>query len=131
MDALPLASHCVCGSKQTCFVFPKGVFPMIRHNEIRDITPKLMTEVCNDVRIEPELLPLSREKCCRARPLNVQDLISLPMACGVVRRYEKTFVDVRIFNPLAPTHKSQPISACYKSQERVKKRAYEQKGTGS
>ena len=36
---------------------PKGGFPSIQHNEIRD----LLTEVCNDVCIEPELLPIDGE----------------------------------------------------------------------
>lgn len=40
---------------------PKGGFPSIRHNEIRDLTANLLTEVCNDVCIEPELLPIDGE----------------------------------------------------------------------
>ena len=34
---------------------------MIRHNEIRDITASLLTEVCPNVAIEPPLQPLSGE----------------------------------------------------------------------
>ena len=37
-------------------------------------------------------------------------------------RLEKTYFDVRVFNPLAPSNK---ISACFKKHEREKKRAYE------
>ena len=33
----------------------------MRHNEIRDVTANLLTEVCHDVRSEPELQPLSGE----------------------------------------------------------------------
>ncbi len=39
----------------------KGGFPSIRHNEIRDLTATLLTEVCHDVCIEPELQPVSSE----------------------------------------------------------------------
>ncbi len=39
----------------------KGGFPTIRHNEIRDLTADLLTEVCNDVRIEPDLQPITEE----------------------------------------------------------------------
>ena len=40
----------------------KGGFPSIRHNEIRDLTATLLTEVCNDVCIEPELQPVTDEE---------------------------------------------------------------------
>ena len=36
----------------------RGVFPQIRHNEIRDLTANLLTEVCNDVHIESDLQPV-------------------------------------------------------------------------
>ena len=41
---------------------PKGGFPSKHHNLIRDITANLMTEVCNEVAVEPLLQPLSGEK---------------------------------------------------------------------
>ena len=41
--------------------YAKGGFPSIRHNEIRDLTAALLTEVCHDVCIEPELHPISEE----------------------------------------------------------------------
>ena len=34
----------------------------MRHNKIRDLEAELMREVCNDVRVEPELLPLNNEQ---------------------------------------------------------------------
>ena len=37
----------------------KGGFPSITHNEIRDITATLLTEVCHDVCVEPDLQPVS------------------------------------------------------------------------
>ena len=40
---------------------------------------------------------------------------------------EKTYFDVRVFNPLAPSNKNITLSACYKKHEREKKRAYEQR----
>ena len=42
-------------------------------------------------------------------------------------RSEKTYFDVRIFNPHAPSNKNMAPSACYKKHEREKKRAYEQR----
>ena len=37
----------------------KGRFIKIRHNQVRDTTAKLLKFICNDVKIEPPLLPLS------------------------------------------------------------------------
>ena len=34
---------------------PKGGFPTIPHNQVRDLTAKLLTEVYHDVEIEPRL----------------------------------------------------------------------------
>ena len=39
----------------------KGDFPTLRHNELRDLTATLLTEVCHNVAIEPHLQPLSGE----------------------------------------------------------------------
>ena len=40
------------------FSSPCGGFPSIRHNEVRDLTAGLLSEVCYDVGIEPALQPL-------------------------------------------------------------------------
>ena len=39
----------------------RGGFSFLRHNEIRDLSVKLLTEVCPNVGIEHELQPLSGE----------------------------------------------------------------------
>ena len=33
----------------------------VRHNEIRDITANLLTEVCHDVQVEPDLQEVTSE----------------------------------------------------------------------
>ena len=59
-----LPSNSACGSFHTTeharFWLQEG-FPSIRHNKIQDLTAHLMTEVCKDVRIEPDLQPLTGE----------------------------------------------------------------------
>ena len=60
-----LPSHCVCGvrfSIDHAFTCPKGAFPIIRHNRIRDLLADLLTEVCPCVAVEPVLQPLSVEQ---------------------------------------------------------------------
>ena len=60
-----LSSKCACGasfSVEHTLSCAKGGFPLIRHNEIRDLTATLLTEVCNDVCTEPELQPVTDEE---------------------------------------------------------------------
>ena len=57
-------SHCVCGQHTTienALSCPRGGFPSIRHNEIRNITAELMSEVCHTVGTEPSLQPVTGE----------------------------------------------------------------------
>ena len=42
-------------------------------------------------------------------------------------RSERAFVDVRVFNPFAPSNAAISLSACYKKHENSKKRAYGQR----
>ena len=53
-----LPSHCAPGvSFDSCHALTcsKGGLTIARHNEIRDLTANLISEVCSDVEIEPKL----------------------------------------------------------------------------
>ena len=56
---------CVYGKPAFCvehaFTCPCGGFPSIRHNEVRDLTASLLSEVCSDVGAEPALQPVEGE----------------------------------------------------------------------
>ena len=70
-----LPSSCVCGKQFTvehALGYPCGGFPSIRHNELRDITAELLTEVCHSVGVEPVLQPLTGEQFSY-RSANVED----------------------------------------------------------
>ena len=116
---------CGCGVR---FSLPKGGFPSIRHNEIRDLKVNLLSEVCNDVCIERDLQPLTGEVLTGASS-NVQDGARLDIAANGVWGgwFERTYFDVRVFNPHAPSHRQTNLSTCYRRQESVKKRAYQQR----
>ena len=61
-------TSCVCGASFTvehALSCPKGGFPIIRHDEVRDLNANLMSEVCHDVRIEPDLQPITGEAFSR------------------------------------------------------------------
>ncbi len=98
----------------------RGGFPSIRHNEIRDLTATLLTEVCNNVCTEPELQPVSQE-ALRGASANRQD-----GANGFWGgTFERTYFDVRVFNHLAPSNRHTQLSSAYRKHERIKKRSYE------
>ena len=42
-------------------------------------------------------------------------------------RFEKTFLDVRVFNPHAPSNKNTSLDKCFWKHKLNKKRAYEQR----
>ena len=126
-----LPSKCDCGSNFTveyALSCAKGGFPSIRHNEIRDLTANLLTEVCNEVCIEPNLQPTTPDQLSGATA-NSQDGARLDISANGVwgGRFEKTFFDVRVFNPHAPSNRNQTPSTCYRKHEREKKRAYAQR----
>ena len=50
----------------------RGGFPSVRHNEVRDITADLLTEVCNGVGKEPTLQPVTEEQLTH-RMANCED----------------------------------------------------------
>ena len=57
-------SKCTCGQSFTvehALSCPMGGSPTIRHNEIRDLTANLMSEVCHDMCVEPSLQPVTGE----------------------------------------------------------------------
>ena len=59
-----LPSRCACGAifnLEHAFSCKKGGFIPLRHNELRDFAAQQLTEVCNDVKLEPQLKPLSGE----------------------------------------------------------------------
>ena len=104
-----------------------GGFPTIRHNELRDVTASLLTEVCHDVATEPHLQPLSGESMT-LRSAITDDGARLDIrARGFWAAAQDAYFDVRVFHPNAPSNCSGSISAAYKKHEDIKKRAYGQR----
>ena len=89
---------------------------------------QLLAEVCNDVRIEPDLQPVMPQQLSGATA-NAQYGARLDISANGVwgGRFEKTYFDVRVFNPHAPSNRNMTLSACFRKHEREKKRAYDQR----
>ena len=105
-----LPSHCVCGKFFTvehALSCPRGGFPSIRHNEIRDMTATLMSEVCHNVKIEPGLQPVTGEQF-EHRTANREDGARLDIVAQSFsgRDRQSAFFDVRVFNPYAPCYRN-------------------------
>ena len=118
-----------CGKTFTfdhAMVCHMGGFPTIRHNEVRDITASLLTEVCSNVATEPHLQPLS-EEAFRLASANTDDGAQLDIrARGFWRSCQDAYFDVRVFHPNTPSNSSRSLSAAYKKHEDEKKRTYGQ-----
>ena len=78
--------------------------------------------------VEPELQPLTGETLACATS-NPSDGARLDIAVNGFRgdRYEKSFLDVRVFNSHAPSNNKTSINSCYQKHENEKKKAYEQR----
>ena len=85
-----------------------------------------MTEVCHYVSIEPHLQPITGETF-PATTANTEDGARSDIAADGSwgGRFERTFFDVRVFNPYAPSNQTPTQSSCYRKHENIKKREYE------
>ena len=118
---------CNCGanfSVDHAMICHMGGFPTIRHNEIRDITASLLTEVCHNVATEPPLQPLTGE-LFSARSVNTSNHARPDIrARGFWNNHQDAFFDVRVFYPNAPSNRS---GDAYRRHEQAKKREYGQR----
>ena len=126
-----IPTNCPCGqafSVHHALSRPKGGYPSIRHNEIRDLTAHLLTEICSGVAIEPTLQPLSSEQLTRATA-NTQDGARLDIVANGFwgGTYERAFFDVRVFNPFAPSNRHPQMATAYRHHENLKKCHYERR----
>ena len=112
--------------QSTSLCLREGGFPSLRHNEVRDLTANLLSEVCNNVVTEPHLQPLSGETL-QYKTANRDDNARLDIAANGFwgGRFERSYFDVRIFNPSAPSN--QPLHSAYRRHDKEKRREYQQR----
>ena len=120
---------CTCGAKftvdhtMTCHM---GRFPTLHHNEIRDITATLLTEVCNNVATKPSLQPLSG-KSMTAHSANIEDGAHVDnRARGFWNMSQDAFFYVGVFYPNASSNSSTDLCSVYRKHEQAKKHEYGQ-----
>ena len=68
--------------------------------------------------IEPDLQPITGEVLTGATS-NAQNGARLDIAANGFwgGQFERTYFDVRVFNPHAPSHRQSGLPACYRKQE--------------
>ena len=68
-------THCAYGAQFSVeheLSCPKGGFTILRHNEVRDLTANILSEVCHNVCTEPSLQPLTSEQLTGASAIIMQ-----------------------------------------------------------
>ena len=104
-----------------------GGFTIQRQNELRDLTAQLLSEVCHDVVVEPDLQPLTGETFQYQCAITTDDARLDVRACGFWGdRSERAYFDVRIFNPLAKSYKTRQYPP-FSPRPRLKCRSYDQR----
>ena len=98
----------------------------MRHNEVRDITAKLLTEICKDVKVEPLLLELSGETLSRTSNHSKEARLDIS-ALGFWIPRQRVFFDVRVFDLNAQRYRNSDIKKCFQKNEEEKKRAYNER----
>ena len=93
---------CICGSNFSvdhAMICPKGGFPTIRHNEVRDLTANMLSEVCHNVTKEPLLQPVQGE-IFHHQSANREEHARLDISArGFWNRSQVAFFDIRVFLP--------------------------------
>ena len=122
-----MPQYCGCGKRNSIehtLDCKLGGYVHIRHNYIRDTEARIMREVAFDVSIEPGLEKVSKN--VRLAPgTKTEDNARLDVSArGIFSSHERTFFDVRITNPNAPSNRSLSIAAVYEKHEKEKMRAY-------
>ena len=80
----------------------KGGYTHMRHNELRYSFANFLSDVCHDVEIELYLQPLQGETFALKSTTSDDDARLDIKANGIWEsRFNKTYFDVKIFNPLA------------------------------
>ena len=126
---LRLPSTCACRAKfdvSHALSCKKGGFVLQRHNELRDLTANILSELCTDDSIEPSLNELTGETLIY-RSANTAADARLD-ARGVCTKGQRALFDIRVFDPLARRYQGQSLAQTYVSNEKENKQIYNQEG---
>ena len=88
-----------------------------------DLTAALLRDVAHDVHVEPHLQPVTGERFpLRSTITTEQARLDVVVSGLHGGRFERTFLDVRVFNPFAPSNRKPMIAGSYRKHEEEKRR---------
>ena len=122
-----VCKHCACGKKNSvnhALTCKKGGYVSFRHDVLVETEAELLREAkCRNVYTEPSLLPTSSQ--FHPKGTITADGARLDIvATGLYGKNEKTFMDVRITHPNAPSNMSTPVDKLLLKNEAEKKSKY-------
>ena len=124
-----IPKSCACGSKNdidhslSCL---KGGYSHMRHNAIRDAEISILNDVCADVKKEPDLIPVGDVEFNAGTTDKDKARLDIS-AVGVWRSHERTFFDVRIAHPHAPSYTNKSVKQVLQAAEHEKMRKYNER----
>ena len=121
------AQYCVCGKINDVdhtLICPRGGYVIMRHNRIRDLEGSILKDICKDVKLEPELMPLGN--CSNSTNTEERSRPDVS-AVGIWSPMERTFLDVKIVHLNSPSYRGRKPDAIYKEKENEKKSKYNQR----
>ena len=113
-------STCACGApfsishELSC---PKGGFVFHRHNDLRDITAKALSEVCHDVQVEPPLQALNGETPSLRSSITSDEARLDVRARSFWNEGQDAVFDMRISIPLRQVIKTFPFGHSFSSRK--------------
>ena len=122
-----VCKHCACGKNNSvdhALTCKKGGYVTFRHDILVETEAELLREAkCRNVYTEPSLLPTCPE--LHSKGTITADGARLDIvATGLYGKNEKTFMDVRITHPNAPSNLSIPVEKLLLKNEAEKKSKY-------
>ena len=104
-------------------VCKKGGFIIQRHNELRDLEADLLSMVCKDVEIEPQLQDVTGEELSSGSNLAKEARLDIH-ARGFWEKHQSAFFDIRVCHSNAESYKQMEPKQIYRLHENEKKRSY-------
>ena len=104
-------------------VCKKGGLIIQRHNELRDLEADLLSTVCKDVEIEPQLQDVTGEQLSSRSNLAKEARLDIH-ANGFWEKHQSAFLDIRVCHPNAESYKQMEPKQIYHLHENEKKRSY-------
>ena len=117
-----------CGSPTSidhCLSCKLGGYTIMRHNHLRDTVASIMKEVCHDVKVEPNLIPIDSGQDLTNYRSSREDNARLDVSGrGAWSPFDCTFVDIRVTHPNCLSNRNLPLQQIFRQHEREKKEKY-------